>query len=126
MARWKLAAHGSREGLILARVEWCDSFASKLRGLTFRRRLAPGAGLVLVEDRPGRLATAIHMAFVFFPLAVAWLDGEGRVVDMRLARPWRVYVPRRPAQYVLEASPAMLECLSLGDRVAFDDTSSAP
>jgi hypothetical protein len=126
VAQWKVAANRSREGHILARVEWCASFASKLRGLTFRRRLAPGSGLVLVEDRPGRLATAIHMAFVFFPIAVAWLDGDGTVVDVRLARPWRAYVPRHPAQYVLEASPGMLECLSLGDQVTFDDASSAP
>jgi uncharacterized membrane protein (UPF0127 family) len=122
VADWVIARNQSRDGQVLARAKWCSTFASKLRGSTFRRRLEPGTGLILVEPRPGRLATAIHMAFVFFPLGVAWLDADGCVVDLRVARPWGVYVPCRPARYVLEGPPAMLECLSLGDLVAFHET----
>jgi hypothetical protein len=62
------------------------------------------------------------MGFVFFPLGVAWLDEEGRVVDCRLARPWRIYLPRHSAKYVLEGSPAMLECLGPGELITFDES----
>jgi uncharacterized membrane protein (UPF0127 family) len=123
VARWVLARNASRGDVVLVRARWCSGFGAKLRGLTFRRRLEPGTGVVLVEGRPARLSTAIHMAFVFFPLGVAWLDADGRVVDCRLARPWRIYVPHSSAKFVLEGPPEMLECLGLGECIAFDESS---
>lgn len=106
--------------ILLARLRWCSSFRCRLRGLTLRASLAPGEGLVLVEAAEARLAAAIHMLFVSFPIAVLWLDSTGRLVDTRLARPWRpLYVPRAPARYVVEAGPALLERVSLGEELDF-------
>jgi hypothetical protein len=87
----------------------------------FRRSLDPGQALLLVEAVEGRANTAIHMAFVFFPLAVFWLDGDRIVVDRRLARPWSVHVPARPARFVLEAHEANAEMAAVGDRLEFQD-----
>lgn len=99
---------------------WCDSFASKLRGFTFRRELRPGEGLVLVEKRDSRINTAIHMLFVFFDLGVIWVDGDGCVVDKTLARPWRLsYTPSAAARYVVEAEPEVIEQVSVGDHLRF-------
>ena len=106
--------------ILLARLRWCAAFGCRLRGLTLRRGLAPGEGLVLVESRESRLDSSIHMLFVFFPLAVLWLDNAGRVVDTRLARPWRpAYLPRVPARYIVEAAPALLDLVSVGDELEF-------
>ncbi|MBI4771225.1 MAG: DUF192 domain-containing protein [Chloroflexi bacterium] len=108
--------------VLLARVQVCDSFWCKLRGLTFRRSLAPGEGLLLVEKGESRTGTAIHMLFMRFDIAAVWLTGEGRVADTALARAWRpAYLPRRPARYVLEAAPALLQRLKPGDEVDFED-----
>jgi uncharacterized membrane protein (UPF0127 family) len=87
----------------------------------FRRRLAPDEGLLLVERSAGRTQTAIHMAMVFFPLGVVWLDNDRRVVDKRLALPWRAYAPSAPARYVLEGEPGVLECVADGDVLEFSD-----
>jgi uncharacterized membrane protein (UPF0127 family) len=58
------------------------------------------------------------MFFVFFPIAAVWLDRDGRVVDARLARPFRpIYVPQAPARDVLEGPPALLESLQVGDKL---------
>lgn len=101
-------------------VRWCASFVCKLRGLMFRRALRPGEGLLLVERRASRSATAIHMFFVGFPIVVVWLDANFRVVDMLVAQPWRpFYAPRVPAQYTLEAAPALVEEVSVGDELEF-------
>lgn len=106
--------------VLLARLRWCSSFLCRLRGLTWRGGLAPGEGLILVEAADSRLATAIHMFFVFFPIVAIWLDRDGRVVDTRLARPWRpLYVPRAPARYVVEAAPALLEKITVGEELEF-------
>lgn len=110
-----------RGGVEVARARWCASFLCRLRGLTFRRRLDAGEALLLVERRASRLGAAIHMWAVFFPLGVAWLSDDLVVVDRVVAQPWRVYLPAAPARYILEAAPAMLESLAVGERLAFED-----
>jgi len=105
---------------VLDRVRRCASFLCRLRGLTFRRALGEGEGLLLVGRRESRAGTAIHMFFVFFPIAAIWLDGSGRVVDVRLAHPFRLlYVPRAPARDVLEGPPPLQERVQIGDQLRF-------
>jgi hypothetical protein len=81
-----------------------------------RRALEPGEGLLMVEDYESRVATAIHMLFMLFPIAVIWLNSDFKVVDKKLARPWRlVYAPSTSARYTLEASPSLLDEVSIDD-----------
>ena len=120
MARW-VDIHNRTQDRHVIRARWCASFACRLRGLMLRRRLAPDEGLLLVERSAGRTQTAIHMAMVFFPLGVVWLDNDRRVVDKRLALPWRAYAPSAPARYVLEGEPGVLECVADGDVLEFSD-----
>lgn len=103
--------------------EYCDSFFCKLRGLTFRRNLPKEWGLVLVEKSDDRLATAIHMFFVFFKLAIVWINDEGVVVDVRMATPWISFlVPKQTARYVLEIVPERIAEFQIGDKVNFEKT----
>ena len=103
---------------LLEQVQRCASFLCRLRGLTFRRSLGDEEGLLLVGRRESRTDTAIHMFFVFFPIAAIWLDQDGHVVDVQLARPFRpLYVPRAPAQDVLEGPPVLLEHVRIGDQL---------
>lgn len=103
-----------------ARIEWCDSFLCRLRGLTFRARLDPDEGLLLVQRRDSRLDAAIHMLFVPFDLNVVWINSDKKVVDKVLARPWRpAYFPRKPACYILEIHPSRREEYEVGESVEF-------
>lgn len=108
-------------GEVLAqRVVRCDTFWRRGRGLMFRRGLAEGEVYLFVEGREGVAQTAIHMFFVFFPIAVLWLDRHRRVVDTALARPFRpYYAPARPAQYYVEGHPSLLERVNVGDELDF-------
>jgi len=107
---------------LLGRVRHCTSFLCRLRGLTLRRTLHDDEGLLLVGNRESRIDTAIHMFFVFFPIAAIWLDSNGQVMDAQLARPWRpFYVPRAPARDVLEGPPALLEQVRIGDTLHFEE-----
>jgi uncharacterized membrane protein (UPF0127 family) len=119
---WIEVRREAGEGPLLERVRFCDSFLCRLRGLTFRRRLRENEGLLLVGRRESRADTAIHMFFVFFPIAAVWLNGEGRVVDTKLASPFRpLYVPQAPARDVLEGPPSLLERVQVGDRLRFTE-----
>ena len=106
---------------VLRRVRRCASYLCRLRGLTFRRRLDKDEGLLLVGRRESRADTSIHMFFVFFPITAVWLDGHGRVVDAKLARPFRpFYAPHAPARDVLEGPPSVLKKVEPGDQLRFE------
>ena len=125
MTRWIQVVNRTRGDGLVARARWCDSFACRLRGLSLRRSLPEGEGLLLVEPRPSRMGAAIHMAGMFFALGVVWMSADGRVVQARLARPWRIYWPAAPARFTLEAHPTILEWVSAGDRLEFVDEARA-
>lgn len=108
--------------VLLSALQPCDTFLCRLRGLMFRASIAPDEGLLFVFPRASRLDSAIHMLFMRFPIAVVWLDDAGQVVDTALAKPWRlVYAPSGPARYVIEAAPALLERVSTGDILTWND-----
>jgi uncharacterized membrane protein (UPF0127 family) len=101
--------------------DWCASFLCRLRGLAWRRRLAPDAALVLVQPRPGRSGAAIHMFGMFFDLAIIWLDEGRRVVDAQLAFRWRsILRPAQAACYVIECAPQRLTEFHVGDQIVFE------
>jgi uncharacterized membrane protein (UPF0127 family) len=104
--------------------KYCVSFTCRLRGLMFRRSLAAEEGLLLVQSRENRLDAAIHMLFMWVDLAVVWINAASEVVDVRLARRWRpIYVPTRPALYVLELAEGHLADFKVGDQVKFENHS---
>jgi uncharacterized membrane protein (UPF0127 family) len=122
MGDWRVIRQASTGAVVLARARWCHSFWCRGRGLMFRRRLADDEGLLFVNRRATVQAAAIHMFFVFFPIAAVWLDDEGRVITATLARPWRpYYAPAAPARYLIEARPALLERVAVGDQLVFNE-----
>jgi uncharacterized membrane protein (UPF0127 family) len=107
-------------GALAQSVVRCDTFWRRGRGLMFRRRLSEDEVYLFVEGRESVAQTTIHMFFVFFPIAVVWLDGEKRVVDKTLARPFRpYYAPKGPAKYFVEGQPSLLERVSVGDQLEY-------
>ncbi len=106
--------------ILLSRVKWCDTFASRLRGLTFRPPLAPDEGLALVYRRAGVAESSITMFFVHFDIAAVWLDIDRRVAHTALARAGRpYYASPKPACHVLEGPPALLDRVAVGDVLRF-------
>lgn len=112
--------------VLLARLQWCASFWCKFRGLMLRRDLPDDEGLLFVYGRESKVDTTIHMLFMRFPIATIWLDANGVVVDKVLAQPWRLaYAPARPARYFIEATPALLDRVMIGDRLVFSEEAQA-
>ncbi len=115
----------ARGETLLNRVKWCDTFGSKLLGLMFRRSIEADEGLVLVENRSSIAATSIHMFCVPFNIAAIWLDHEMTIVHIALAKAWRpYYASPRPARYVLEGPPMLLEQVKIGEQLRFEETTT--
>ena len=106
----------------MPRIQRCESFACRLRGLMFRAHLAPDEGLLLGIAHDSRIDSSIHMLFVPFDLAVFWINSELQVVDKLIARSWRpAYVPAKAASYTLEVHPDHFGDYSVGDKVDFEN-----
>lgn len=123
MSRYRILKNAESGEVLLRRMEWCQSYWLRMRGLMFRRHLPEDEGLILVFRRESKVESSIHMLFMAFPIATIWLDKNGRVVDQVLAKVWRpAYASRYPAQYVVEARPSLLDRVKPGDVLNFDQT----
>ncbi|MBN1877210.1 MAG: DUF192 domain-containing protein [Anaerolineae bacterium] len=121
-ARFVRICHADGDCLPL-RVRRCDTLLCRFRGLMLRRALAPDEGLLFVEQMESKLATSIHMFFVFFSIGVVWMNAEGTVVDAQLAKPFHpYYAPHAPAKYYLEASPALLDWVKVGEKLSIENS----
>jgi uncharacterized membrane protein (UPF0127 family) len=109
--------------ILIESARWCGSWLCRLRGLQFRRGLAPGEAVVLAWKKESIAKTSIHMFFVFFPIAAVWINSKGRVTSAQLAKPWRpYYASPEPACYVIETAPDFLEKVRVGDELDFADS----
>ena len=123
MSRFIIVRNLNQPDMSPARVKYCDSFLCRLRGLTFRERLEPDDGLLLVQGkRDSRIDSSIHMLFVPFDLNVVWINTDMRVVDKIIAKSWHpAYFPAQPACCILEIHPDRWEDYQIGDKVEIQD-----
>lgn len=85
------------------------SFFRRLSGLMFRRQ-----GLTLYFPR----CRALHTWFMLTAIDLVFVDDWGVVTKIvPAARPWRVYVARKPARHVLELPPGGAVAIGVGDRL---------
>ena len=111
----------SRQSTQPITADYCDSFICRLRGLTFRRHIPAQWGLMLVQKRDSRVDSSIHMLGVWTDLTIIWINSDNKVVDVKLARRWRLaYVPQRPACYILEVAPEHFADFVVGDKIKIE------
>lgn len=88
----------------------------------FRRSLDINEGLLLVQPRDSRLDSSIHMFAVFMNLCVIWINSDWKIVDKVLAKAWYpIYIPKKPAMYVLEIHPDHFDNYAIGDHLDHKD-----
>lgn len=105
-------------GVVAEHVEIARSSIHRGLGLMFRSSLPSGHGMAILH------CNAIHMFFMRFPLDVAFLDSEGRVVrQYRGIRPWRVSRFVRKAKTAVELPVGSLAAakVEVGERLIFKD-----
>jgi uncharacterized protein len=98
----------SHQTVIACRVQKAATLRERLFGLIGRKELAAGEGLWLEP------CNGVHTIGMRFAIDLLVLDSEGRVLRIvtRL-KPWRVSVPVKGAQSVVELAAGVLESTSL-------------
>jgi uncharacterized membrane protein (UPF0127 family) len=87
----------------------------------FQKEIAPYSGALLVETQDSVIATTIHMFFMNFDICAVWIDQSGSVVDVQLARRWRlIYKPQKAASLVLETHKGHLPDIKVNDKIEYE------
>lgn len=87
----------TKETFLAFRVKVADSVLGRLIGLLGRRSLQPDSGVWIVP------ANAIHTIGMLFTFDLVLVDKNFKVVGLReLVRPFRITLPERKAESVLE------------------------
>lgn len=91
-------------GIHLITAEVADNDATRSRGLMFRERLAPNHGMLFVFERKG--IHCMWMRNTPLPLSVAFIDDDGRIVNIEDMTPHTddSHCARAPVRYALEMS----------------------
>lgn len=114
------------ENVRIGTLDLCVSDDARRQGLLGRKDLARDEGILMVMPRGRRMKrgfmTSIHMLFMRFPIAAAWLDDRGMIVYSVEARPWRYYASPKPASFILEVHPVWLPGLRAGGQVRVTGT----
>jgi uncharacterized membrane protein (UPF0127 family) len=101
-------------------VEIADNDAERARGLMGRTALAEDRGMLFVFDEEQTLS--FWMKNTLIPLSIAFMDSEGRIVDIQDMKPLDDdpphYVSAKPARYALEVNQGFFEerGVKVGDR----------
>ncbi|CAB50032.1 DUF192 domain-containing protein [Pyrococcus abyssi] len=98
------------------KVEIADNFIKRAFGFMLRN---PGHALIFILPFETRFNATIHGFFMLKSIDVIFLDSEKTVVDVTTLRPWRIYVPKKAAKYVIEGPVGLRKVLKVevGDKV---------
>lgn len=109
-------------GSIPLRVEIVQTDEERMRGLMFREKLPEDQGMLFVFEA-ARIQT-FWMRNTFIPLDIAFIDADGRIVDIQRMAPLdetQSYHSPAPVPYVLEVNAGWFEkhALKVGEFVRF-------
>jgi len=102
-------------------VEVADTDAERQTGLMGRAALPENAGMLFVFE--GEQALSFWMRDTLIPLSIAYIDAEGRIVDIQDMQPLDDvpphYVSAEPVRYALEVNQGFFEQrgVAVGDTV---------
>lgn len=85
-----------------------DTFASRLKGLMFRKKPLDNEGLWIIP------CNSIHMCFMFFSIDAVFIDKQKRVVHfVHNLQPWRFVSSIKGAHSVIELPAGTIKKLNL-------------
>ena len=105
----KLAA-----GIHLITAEVAQDNSSRARGLMFRDKLAPNAGMLFVFDY--KSMQCMWMRNTLIPLSVAFIEDDGTIVNILDMQPHdeRSQCAKQPVRYALEMTQGWFEKKGIG------------
>jgi|GEM_PF-417270 len=76
----------NRSGFVTLTAELADTESKKERGLMFRQSLPENSGMLFIFDPPAQ--AAFWMKNTRIPLSIAFIDNQGRILEIRSMKPF--------------------------------------
>jgi len=96
--------------VIVSEVLFAETLFARMKGLLGRKNLPANTGMII------RPCQSIHMWFMQFPIDVAFLNSELRILKIvPNLRPWKIAIAPRKTTTVLETAAGTLQNCSIGD-----------
>lgn len=109
-------------------IELACTPAQQQQGLMYRQQLPENQGMLFVFDRAQPLN--FWMKNTYVPLSIAYLDSEGRIVDIQDMQPLdeTTHPSSRPARYALEVNQGwfLRHKVAVGEQIRLDSYCSHP
>jgi uncharacterized membrane protein (UPF0127 family) len=113
----KVIINASSGEKVKVRVEIADDYREIVIGLRWRKSLPENRGMLFVHTEEEQ--RTFTMEDTLIPLSIAFMDSEGRIVDIQNMEPSKEgYVSSEPAQYALEVNQGFFDehGIEVGDR----------
>ncbi len=113
-------------GMYRIEAEVAATEPSRELGLMHRKTMAPQRGMLFVFDVPGR--QCMWMRNTLLPLAVAFLDERGRIINVEEMQPQTddSHCAAKPAKYALEMNAAWFKTRGFGADTPIEGIEKAP
>lgn len=113
-------------GIHLIQAEVANTYDTRAEGLMSRKSMPANHGMLFVFDQ-----TAQHcmwMRNTLVPLSVAFLDGQGRIINVEEMQPQTddTHCASRPARYALEMNAAWFKSRGFGAGTLLKGIDKAP
>lgn len=113
-------------GIHRIRAEVVNTSESRAKGLMYRKSLPANYGMLFVFDQAAQ--HCMWMRNTLIPLAVAFLDGNGRILNVEemLPQTENNHCAARPAKYALEMSAGWFSSRGLASGIQLSGIDKAP
>jgi len=113
-------------GIYRIQAEVVDTSAKRAEGLMFRKNLSANHGMLFVFDQAAQ--HCMWMRNTLIPLAVAFIDGQGRIINVEEMLPQTEdnHCAEKPAKFALEMSAGWFKNRGFGTGTPLAGIDKAP
>ena len=101
------------------KIKIANSFFKRFLGLMFKKKCDYPMLFEIPQDIQIKERSSIHSLFMRFELALVFIDEENLIYEIADLKPWRYYVPKKGAKYIIEFDKKEFENydLKIGDEI---------
>lgn len=102
----------------IADVKLANDFFSRMRGLMLKGNIEYPLLFEIPQKINRKERSSIHSFFMRLEIVIAFIDDNDIVFEIADLKPWRYYVPKKGAKYIIEFDKKEFnDCLKIGDEI---------
>ena len=103
--------YNKNSGEKIDKIKIANSFFKRFLGLMFKARCDYPLLFEIPQDIKVKERSTIHSLFMRFELMLVFIDEENLIYEIGDLKPWRYYVPKKRAKYIIEFDKKSLKIM---------------